>query len=200
MVIEGRTVQIRPWKYEVEGIGGFKVPVYFLDTDLPENSEWDRTLTDFLYAGDQHYRLCQELILGIGGVRMLRALGYDRIERFHMNEGHASLLTLELLDEEAKKAGRESVTRSDIEAVKGKCTFTTHIEGVTGWSIGEKGSSDWPKDAASLYSKLEQTIMPIFYHERDRFIDIMLHCIALNGSFFNTHRMVQQYVLNAYFL
>jgi len=57
---------------------------------------------------------------------MLRALGYDRIERFHMNEGHASLLTLEILDEEAKKAGRESVTRSDIEAVKGKCTFTTH--------------------------------------------------------------------------
>jgi starch phosphorylase len=128
VVIEGRTVQIRPWKYEVEGIGGFKVPVYFLDTDLPENSEWDRTLTDFLYGGDQHYRLCQELILGIGGVRMLRALGYDRIERFHMNEGHASLLTLELLDEEAKKAGRESVTRSDIEAVKGKCTFTPTLQ------------------------------------------------------------------------
>jgi starch phosphorylase len=73
------------------------------------------------------------------------------------------------------------------------------IEGVTGWSIGEKGSSDWSKDAASLYSKLEQTIIPLFYHERDRFIDVMLHCIALNGSFFNTHRMIQQYVLNAYF-
>jgi len=57
---------------------------------------------------------------------VLRALGYDRIERFHMNEGHASLLTLELLDEEAKRAGRKSVTRTDIEAVKGKCIFTTH--------------------------------------------------------------------------
>jgi len=492
VVIEGRTVQIRSWKYEVEGIGDFKVPVYFLDTDLPENSEWDRTLTDFLYGGDQHYRLCQELILGIGGVRMLRALGYDRIERLHMNEGHASLLTLELLDEEAKKAGRESVMRSDIEAVKRKCIFTTHtpvpaghdqfpidlmrrvlgerddfldmkdvyctdlvahilrqrvsdlndvirgenklnmtylalnlshyvngvakkhgevsklmfaeytidaitngvhaatwtagsfqklydghipgwrqdnfslryalsipkqeiwnahtetkkelieyvnretnigmgvdvftigfarraatykraellftdierlksisskagpfqviyagkahpqdqegkeiikrifqakeelknnvriayienydmelgklmtsgvdlwlntpqppleasgtsgmkaalngvpslsvldgwwiegcIEGKTGWSIGEKGSADASNDAASLYSKLEQTIIPMFYHERDNFIDIMVHCIALNGSFFNTHRMVEQYVLNAYFL
>jgi starch phosphorylase len=74
------------------------------------------------------------------------------------------------------------------------------IEGVTGWSIGEKGSSDWSKDAASLYSKLEQTVIPTFYHERDRFIDVMRHSIALNGSFFNTHRMVQQYVLNAYFL
>lgn len=57
----------------------------------------------------------------------------------------------------------------------------------------------WSKDAASLYSKLEQTIIPMFYHDRDRFIDVMLHCIALNGSFFNTQRMLQQYVLNAYF-
>jgi starch phosphorylase len=469
------------------------VPVYFLDVNLPENSEWDRTLTDFLYGGDQHYRFCQEVILGIGGVRMLRALGYDRIERFHMNEGHASLLTLELLDEEAKRDGRKSITRNDIEAVKEKCIFTTHtpvpaghdqfpvslvrnilgprddfldlkdvfsidlirrvlrfpgelheikdvtraentlnmtylalnlshyvngvakkhgdisrlmfaeytidaitngvhavtwtaesfqelydchipgwrqdnfslrytlsipkqeiwnahtetkkglieyvnretnigmsvdvltigfarraatykradllftdierlrniasragpfqvvyagkahpqdqdgkevikqifrakevlkndvkiaymenydielgkmmtsgvdlwlntpqppleasgtsgmkaalngipslsvldgwwiegcIEGVTGWSIGEKGNAEAASDATSLYSKLEQIIIPIFYHDRGRFIDVMRHSIALNGSFFNTHRMVQQYVLNAYF-
>jgi glycogen phosphorylase len=120
VTIEGRTVQLRAWKYEVSGVGGYRVPVYFLDADLSENSEWDRTLTHSLYGGDQHYRLCQELILGIGGLRMLRALGYDRIDRFHMNEGHASLLTLELLDEEAKRGGRQSVTRTDIEAVKGK--------------------------------------------------------------------------------
>ena len=494
VVIEERTVHIRPWRYEVEGVGGVKVPVYFLDVNLPDNSEWDRTLTDFLYGGDQHYRLCQEVILGIGGVRVLRSLGYSRIERFHMNEGHAALLTLELLDEEAKRAGRTSVMRSDIEAVKEKCIFTTHtpvpaghdqfpvamargvlgprddfldlkdvfsvdlvrrvlrypgefsdaqdllrteaalnmtylalnishyvngvakkhgdisrmmfseytidsitngvhatawtawpfqalydghipgwrqdnfslryalsipkqeiwnahmetkkklieyvnrgtnigmgvdvftigfarraatykradllftdierlksisskvgliqvvyagkahpqdqsgkeiikrifqvkealksevriaymenydmelgkmmtsgvdlwlntpkppleasgtsgmkaalngvpslsmldgwwiegcIEGATGWSIGETGSSDWSKDAASLYSKLEEIIIPMFYHRRDRFIDVMRHAIALNGSFFNTQRMVQQYVLNAYFL
>jgi starch phosphorylase len=74
------------------------------------------------------------------------------------------------------------------------------IEGETGWSIGEKGSADASNDAASLYSKLEETIVPMFYDGRDRFIDVMLHAIALNGSFFNTHRMVQQYVLNAYFL
>jgi starch phosphorylase len=74
------------------------------------------------------------------------------------------------------------------------------IEGETGWSIGEKGSADASRDAASLYSKLEETIVPMFYHGRDRFIDVMLHSIALNGSFFNTQRMVQQYVLNAYFL
>jgi len=124
--IEGRIIHLRAWRYEVKGLSGFKVPVYFLDTDLPENSEWDRTLTHFLYGGDQHYRLCQEVILGIGGVRMLRALGYDHIERFHMNEGHSSLLTLELLYEEAEKAGRESISHRDIEWVREKCVFTTH--------------------------------------------------------------------------
>jgi starch phosphorylase len=475
VTLEGRTVQLRSWRYEVSGIGGFKVPVYFLDTDLPENSEWDRTLTHFLYGGDQYYRLCQEVILGIGGVRMLRALGYKNIERFHMNEGHASLLTLELLDEETKKAGRKSITQEDIEAVRAKCVFTTHtpvpaghdkfplklvdqvlgrrevfdmkeifccdnllnmtylalnlshyingvakkhaevsklmfagytidaitngvhiatwaakpfqelydryipgwrqdnfslryalsipkgeiweahtrakkrlifyvnretnigmdvdvltigfarratlykrgdllfqdierlktissktglfqviyagkahpqdqggkelirrifqakealqrnvkvvylenydiqlgkmltsgvdlwlntpqppleasgtsgmkaaingvpslsvldgwwieghIEGITGWSIGENGrgmdeSSDRSQDAAALYDKLERVIIPLFYHDRDRFLDVMRHSIALNGSFFNTHRMIQEYVLKAYF-
>jgi len=126
VTIEGRTVHLRAWRCEIKGISGFKVPVYSLDTDLPENSEWDRTLTHFLYGGDQHYRLCQEVVLGMGGVRMLRALGYNRIERFHMNEGHSSLLTLELLDEEARKAGRQSIIREDIEAVRERCIFTTH--------------------------------------------------------------------------
>jgi len=476
VTIEGRTIHLLARRYEVKGVSGFKVPVFFLDSDLSENSEWDRTLTHFLYGGDQHYRLCQEVILGIGGVRMLRALGYDRIERFHINEGHSSLLTLELLDEEARKAGRQTIIHEDIEAVRKRCVFTTHtpvpaghdqfsldsvnrvlghrqvivdmkdifccegllnmtylalnlsryingvakkhgevsrlmfsghtidaitngvhaatwvsrpfqelydryipgwrednfslryalnipkqevweahqraknelieyvnrktgvgmdvniltigfarrateykrgdllfqdidrlrtissktgplqvvyagkahpqdqggkelikrifqakeslkkeiriaylenydielgkivtsgvdlwlntpqppmeasgtsgmksalngvpslsvldgwwieghIDGVTGWSIGESRrgtgeSSDWSKDASSLYEKLEHIILPLFYHDRDRFIDVMRHAIALNGSFFNTHRMILEYVLKAYF-
>jgi starch phosphorylase len=124
--IEGRTVEIRCWEYEVLGGGGGKVPVYLLDTDTPHNAEGDRRLTDHLYGGDPYYRLCQEVVLGIGGVRMLRALGYGDIDRFHMNEGHSSLLTLELLDEEARKAGRTAVTSADIEAVRQRCIFTTH--------------------------------------------------------------------------
>ena len=476
VVLEGRRVRIRCWRYEVRGAGGFRVPVYFLDVDLPENSEWDRTLTHYLYGGDSHYRLCQEVVLGIGGVRMLRALGHGAIERFHMNEGHASLLALELLDEEARKAARTAITDDDVEAVRRKCVFTTHtpvpagrdqfppelaervvgehpamsdirdmiycgdlldmtflgfnmshyingvakrhgeisrlmfssytidaitngvhavtwsapafqelydryvpgwrqdsfslryalsiprqeiwlahvqakrrllqrvdrethlamseeaftigfgrrattykradllfddlerlktivsktgplqviyagkahpqdqggkeiiqkifqfkealgrdipiayladydieagrlmtagadlwlntpqppleasgtsgmkaalngvpslsildgwwiegcIEGLTGWAIGEdrqsvSGASDRSRDAVSLYDKLEQVIVPLFYRDRERFIDVMLHAIALNGSFFNTHRMLQQYVLKAYF-
>jgi starch phosphorylase len=126
VTIGGRNVYLRSWKYEVNGIGDFKVPVYFLDSDLPENSEWDRTLTHFLYGGDPYYRLCQEVILGIGGVRMLRALGYENIKRFHMNEGHASLLALELLNEQAGKTGREPTRPEDIEAVREQCIFTTH--------------------------------------------------------------------------
>ena len=126
VLLEGRTVTLRAWKYEVHGAGGYNVPVYFLDTDLPDNSEKDRTITHFLYGGDQQYRLLQEAILGIGGVRMLRALGYDRLERFHMNEGHSGLLTLELLEEEMKKAGRKTINSQDIITVREKCIFTTH--------------------------------------------------------------------------
>jgi glycogen phosphorylase len=473
VTLEGRTVQLRAWKYDVTGLGGFKVPVYFLDTDLPENSQSDRTLSDYLYGEDQRYRLCQEVVLGMGGVRMLRALGYQTIRRFHLNEGHASLLTLALLDEEGEQAGRAEITPEDIQAVREKCVFTTHtpvpaghdqfsmdlvsqvlghrrefsqwkemfccegrlnmtylalslshyvngvakkhgevsrlmyaghtidsitngvhaatwvtppfqalydrripgwrednfslryaislpreevwtahlkakqdlilevnratgagmeeevltvgfarraslykradllfqdsdrlahiatqvgrlqmiyagkahpqdqggkeliqrvirardalrgririayledydmtlgrlitsgvdvwlntpqppqeasgtsgmkaalngvpslsildgwwieghIEGLTGWGIGDGEAGDhneWARDAASLYDKLEQAVLPLFYHDRDRFIDVMRHCIALNGSFFNTQRMVQEYVVKAY--
>jgi starch phosphorylase len=126
VTLEGRTVQLSAWKYEIICVSGYKVPVYFLDTNLPENSEWDRGLTDYLYGGDDHYRLCQEVILGIGGVRMLRALGYTGIERYHMNEGHAAFLALELLDELMAETDRTSITRDDVEIVRKKCVFTTH--------------------------------------------------------------------------
>jgi len=124
--IEGRPVQVRAWQYDVRSTGSGIVPVFLLDTDLPENSEWDRRLTDQLYGGDRWYRLCQEIVLGIGGVRMLRALGYNNLERFHMNEGHAALLTVDLLDEHARQAGREEFNQEDCQAVHQLCVFTTH--------------------------------------------------------------------------
>ncbi len=130
--VEGRTVHLRAWRYDVKGVGGYTVPIYFLDTDLPENSDWDRGLTQTLYGGDEHYRFSQEVILGIGGIRMLRALGYKDISPFHLNEGHAALLTLELLDEAAKGAGRESVVQEDVETVRNQCVFTTHTPVLAG--------------------------------------------------------------------
>lgn len=131
--IEGRTVQLQAWKYEVKGIHGFSVPVYFIDAAHEKNAEQDRALTDYLYGGDVRYRLCQEIILGIGGIRMLRALGYNDIKRYHMNEGHAALLTLELAYELARQAWslayepiRQIVTPELVQLVKPKCVFTTH--------------------------------------------------------------------------
>jgi len=124
--LEGRRVELRAWRYDAKGVRGFEVPVYFLDGDLPSNEERDRNLTGSLYGGDPYYRLCQEVLLGVGGVRMLRELGYTELTRYHMNEGHAALLTLELLGEEAQKAGRESIRGEDIEKVRSKCVFTTH--------------------------------------------------------------------------
>ncbi len=124
--IENRRVELRCWRYSVKGVRGFDVPVYFLDADLPSNAEVDRNLTGSLYGGDSYYRLRQEVILGIGGVRILRAVGYNDLTRFHMNEGHAALLSLQLLTDEAEKAGRESIRKEDIEKVRSKCVFTTH--------------------------------------------------------------------------
>ncbi|MFC1522751.1 alpha-glucan family phosphorylase, partial [Elusimicrobiota bacterium] len=124
--IEDRDVVVGVWRLDITGLKDSVLPIYFLDTEFPENSEFDRTLTDHLYGGDQRYRLCQEVILGIGGVRMLRALDYHDIKRFHMNEGHSSLLTLELLDEKAIWNKRESFNEEDMEEVRKVCIFTTH--------------------------------------------------------------------------
>lgn len=123
--IEGRPVQIRAWQYQVKGISEFDVPVFLLDTDVPENNASDRKLTNDLYGGDQSYRLCQEAVLGLGGVKMLRALGYDRIVRFHLNEGHAALLVAALLTERSTVAGNE-IQPAPLAWVRDQCVFTTH--------------------------------------------------------------------------
>ena len=125
--IESRTVHVRAWRYCVKGESGHVVPVYLLDTDVSENQPWDRTLTDVLYGGDDHYRLCQEMVLGVGGFRLLRALGYTDIRRFHMNEGHAALLVLALGEEKlAAQNQPDSISQELIEAIREQCVFTTH--------------------------------------------------------------------------
>jgi starch phosphorylase len=124
--IEGRKVVIQPWQYLLVGSSGHFVSIYFLDTDLPENSLWDQTLTDYLYGGDTRYRFCQEIVLGIGGVATLRALGYSDIKAYHMNEGHSALLILSLLEEEMRKQKVCTVTPSCAQDVRDLCVFTTH--------------------------------------------------------------------------
>jgi starch phosphorylase len=122
--VERRAVTVRAWRHVVTGAAGASVPVVLLDTDVSGNDPYDRALTDCLYGGDDRYRLCQEAILGIGGVRMLKALGYRDIVRFHMNEGHSALLGLELFDEELSRT--PSDRSRAVERTKGRCVFTTH--------------------------------------------------------------------------
>lgn len=124
--VDGEDVALRCWRHRVVGHAGQEVPVYFLDADLAENSPASRALTDHLYGGDGKYRLSQEVILGIGGVAMLRALGYANIRAFHMNEGHSALLTLALLEEQVGGRGLTASGPADQDVVRERCVFTTH--------------------------------------------------------------------------
>ena len=123
--VEERTVTVRVWRYDLEGRSGHILPIYLLDTDLEENSGWDRGLTDHLYGGDTNYRLQQEIVLGMGGVRMANALGLH-VNVYHMNEGHAALLTLALLESQVGGGPLGAATESDLAIVRNKCVFTTH--------------------------------------------------------------------------
>jgi starch phosphorylase len=123
--IEDRVVTLRCWRYDLVGRYGHVVPIYLLDTDLDGNSGLDRGLTDHLYGGDTNYRLQQEIVLGMGGSRMAHALGY-KVNVYHMNEGHAALLTLALLERQLGGGSLGAATEADIEQVRKKCVFTTH--------------------------------------------------------------------------
>jgi starch phosphorylase len=125
VTIEGREVAIRAWRFDMEGVTGKIIPIYMLDTDLPENQEPDRRLTDSLYGGDSDYRLRQEAVLGIGGALILDALGYHPAV-FHMNEGHAALLTVALMEMQMAGAPLSAISEPEIRAIRQHCVFTTH--------------------------------------------------------------------------
>ena len=125
VAIEDRKVTVRAWRYDMMGRSGHVVPIYLLDTDLEGNSGWDRGLTDHLYGGDTNYRLQQEIVLGMGGARMVHALGLH-VNVYHMNEGHAALLTLALLESQLGGGPLNGATETDLAAVRSKCVFTTH--------------------------------------------------------------------------
>src|SRR5262252_2563598 len=124
--VEGRQVSIRAWKYTITGITGETVSVYLLDTDLPDNAEQDRGLTDCLYGGDQRYRLAQEVILGFGGFRLIEKVYPGQIEVFHMNEWHSALLSLGLLERRLDQSFAGRLKQLDIDGVRNMCIFTTH--------------------------------------------------------------------------
>ena len=171
VTVEGRSVAVRAWRHLVRGVSGAVVPVYFLDTALEENDAWDRTLTDFLYGGDQRYRLCQEVVLGMGGVAMLRALGHHDVQTFHMNEGHSALLALALLAE--YDGGRPgTAARAAQDAVRKRCVFTTHTPVPAGHDqfpaelvrqvLGEQWSAELHAECC-LNDTLNMTYLALFF-------------------------------------
>jgi starch phosphorylase len=127
VTIEERDVKVQAWLYCVKSPTGGEVPVLFLDTDIPGNDEQDRRITDQLYGGDSACRFKQEIVLGIGGARILDALRFT-IRKYHMNEGHASLLTLELLNRFRRPLEDTWDERAswDTHRVMDQCVFTTH--------------------------------------------------------------------------
>lgn len=125
--VEGRPVKVRAYRYRIKGEKGHQVPVYFLDAQAAENSAYDQALTDHLYGGDERYRLCQEALLGLGGVAMLEALGHGAsLETYHMNEGHAALLTLALARRLAPDGDAARLPKATLDKARSLAVFTTH--------------------------------------------------------------------------
>ncbi|HXG50460.1 MAG TPA: alpha-glucan family phosphorylase [candidate division Zixibacteria bacterium] len=124
--IDGREVYVRAWRYLFRGVTGHTVPLLLLDTCLEENDPRDRTLTDHLYGGDEHYRLRQEVVLGYGGVAMIRALGYSNVRLYHMNEGHSAFVAMALLEQQFGNSVPQAIGEREIESVRQRCVFTTH--------------------------------------------------------------------------
>src|SRR4029078_4104453 len=118
VLIRERNVLAQVWRAEVG-----RVALYLLDTNIPENVETDRWVTGHLYGGDRETRIVQEMLLGIGGVRLLRTLGI-KPHVFHLNEGHSAFLTLELAREVIQTEGRSMAEAT--ERVRAQCVFTTH--------------------------------------------------------------------------
>ena len=114
--LQGHVVNIRAWQYIYRGLTGHEIPLFLLDTDVESNRPEDRNITLRLYSGDKNHRILQEAILGFGGIRLLQALNINNIETYHMNEGHCSFLTLELLRK----------FKGDQDEVRKRCVFTTH--------------------------------------------------------------------------
>ncbi len=140
--IEGRDVWVGGWLYLLKSHMGGVAPVVLLDTDLSENGMEDRQITHYLYGDGETYRLKQEIVLGIGGVRMLYALGFQ-IRQYHMNEGHSAFLAVELLRRFAYPAEdiRPGESRYDAPRVREMCNFTTHTP-------VEAGHDQFPYDLA----------------------------------------------------
>jgi len=147
VTMRGRVVRARVWRADVG-----RVQLYLLDTNVAENEPNDRLVTGHLYGGDRETRLVQEMMLGIGGARLLQKLGVNP-GVYHLNEGHSAFLTLELARQLIEREGigfAEAAGR-----VRERCVFTTHTPVAAGHdefeaALVQKGFGDWPASALGL--------------------------------------------------
>lgn len=218
--IEQRTVKVRAWQYDIVGLSRAthykRADLIFSDIErLVEISKQVGSL-QFVFAGKAHPKDYpgKELIRRIFEVsRQLRhQIPVVFLESYDLELARLIVSGVDLWLNTPQRPLEASGTSGMKAAHNGVPSFSIldgwwiegNIEGVTGWAIGSKeselsGSEDLNRqDAEDMYQKLKNVIVPIFYRERERWIDVMRQAIALNASFFNTHRMVQQYVTNAY--
>ncbi|MEE4330675.1 MAG: alpha-glucan family phosphorylase [Wenzhouxiangella sp.] len=153
--VNGREVWVRSWLHVLRSPIGHALPIILLDTDLPENDPADREITHHLYGGDDDYRLRQEIVLGIGGLRLLSALGFARIKTYHLNEGHAALLALDLLRRHPRPPDQvgELDLKYDVSPVREMCIFTTHTPIEAGHDVF---SFDLVEELLHNYIELDQ--------------------------------------------
>jgi starch phosphorylase len=147
VAMRGRIVRARVWRADIG-----RVQLYLLDTNVAENEKDDRLVTGYLYGGDRETRLVQEMMLGIGGVRLLQHLGIEP-GVFHLNEGHSAFLTLELAHQLIEREGVKFAEAA--KRVRERCVFTTHTPVAAGHdefskALVAKCFGNWSESALGL--------------------------------------------------
>ncbi len=177
-------VRVCVWECLIEGYSNHIVPVYFLDTDVDGNKEEYRGLTGSLYGGDNEYRLKQEIILGRGGVKILSALGYDEINKYHLNEGHAALAGVELFLRLCSDICDSSCSEEAIKEVRERCVFTTHTP-------VKAGHDAFPFDLVSrLVVDFPQSIAGVIQDNQLNMTNLALHCSSYVNGVAVSHQKV----------
>ncbi|MHB8903534.1 MAG: alpha-glucan family phosphorylase [Patescibacteria group bacterium] len=158
-------VKVNIWQYCLKSDRGIIIPVYFLDTNHKDNSRRNRKISNYLYNDNRTYRLKQEIILGRGGVKLLNIIGYQNIQKIHLNEGHGSLAGLELLTET-----KGNNFNAKLKAVRDKCVFTTHTsipdsQEVFSYSDFIKRQPDFPAELKFLIhgDKINFTLLGFYF-------------------------------------
>jgi len=166
VTIEGRPVGVKAWMYDHQSPTGGIVMILFLDTDVDGNSKEDREITSYLYGGDQRYRMKQELVLGVGGIRMLEATQF-KVRKYHMNEGHSSFLAMELLRKNDMNADK----------VRDLCVFTTHTPAPAAfdkfnyYDVGEVIGDEIPIESLKEYGGQDEVNMTLLALNLSRYVN-----------------------------